>query len=280
MKRKLFNVTELKQMQATGEWPVSYDEMLTTSYADRYLQAEKLFSNMSQERFMRISNVDPSDPAKIENWEDENIPDKSYALKHVGPVIGYDIDTMTGPVDWYDEEAGKGDYVERRKLYIYDWTGEKLVESFPELEYFVRMHRDFKPILEHYANTCYENQKADWQKVLYKLMIIQYNVPVANNNNRVEHRKHNTERFGDWHCDETLGGLHMGENFAEFHARNTKTENWETFESLVDNHTLWMFGEHAERSGWAPTYHGMTHNPDPQHNTRYSIIFDLQARYD
>lgn len=266
-------------MQSTGDWPLDHSELLATKYKDRYQVIDSLFKKLDPELFFKISTVEGDDEPVIEDWADPNIPDKSYALKHQGPLVGYDIDTMTGPIDWYDEEAGAGDRVERRKLYIYDWTGEKLVHDFPELEYFVEMHADFKPVLEHYAKTCYTDQEDDWEKVLYKLMIIQYNVPVADDTNRVEHRKHNTERFGAEHCDETLGGLHLGENFVEFHAKNTATGEWQTFEDLVNDGTLWMFGEHAERSGWIPTYHGMTHNSDPSHDVRYSIIFDLQARY-
>jgi hypothetical protein len=110
-------------------------------------------------------------------------------------------------------------------------------------------------------------------------MIIQYNTPIATEETRVQHRKFNTERFGDEHCDETLGGLHLGENYAEFRAKNTKSNKWELIHQLTENKMLWMFGENAERSGLIPTYHGMQHNPGKDLNTRYSIIFDLQARY-
>ena len=106
-----------------------------------------------------------------------------------------------------------------------------------------------------------------------------YNTPKATEENRAQHRKFNTERFGDEHCDETLGGLHLGENYAEFRAKNTKSNKWELIDQLTDNKMLWMFGENAERSGLIPTYHGMQHNPGKDLNTRYSIIFDLQARY-
>lgn len=279
MTHKLYTLEELSSQQNAGTWPVAHSSLLATTYKNRYNVAEKMFAKMNETFYNEINNVDPNDLPSVDYWKDENVPDKSYATKYEGPVIGYDVDTMVGPVDWYNEEAGMGDYVERRKLYIYDWTGEKLSTEFPELQYFIDMHMDFKPVLEHYANTCYSNQSTNWQKTLYKLMIIQYNVPTATDNTRVAHRKHNTERFGDEHCDETLGGLHLGENFVEFHAKNTASGAWEHIEGLEENNMLWMFGEHAEQSGWIPAYHGMTPNSNPQHNTRYSIIFDLQARY-
>ena len=33
---------------------------------------------------------------------------------------------MAGPHDWEHEDDPIGDYVVRKKCYIYDWTGEKL----------------------------------------------------------------------------------------------------------------------------------------------------------
>lgn len=275
----LYNYDQLLTMQKEGVWPVSYSNDLESKFPDRYKVADELFKILDSDKFMEINDIDPDDPASVEDWKDENVPDKSYALKHQGPCFGYDIDTMHGPVTWYDESSDVGDYVQRRKLYIYDWTGEKTAGILPELDYFTKMHETFKPVLEHYLKECYSDQSEQWEKVLYKLMVIQYTVPVATDETRVAHRKHNTERFGDEHCDETLGGLHLGENFEEFHAKNTATGEWQHIPGLDGNSMLWMFGEDSERSNWIPTYHGMTHNSDPQHDQRYSIIFDLQARY-
>lgn len=278
---KLYNKQQLKQMQQAGEWPVAESEYLAGEFSDRYQVAERLFDKLTPDMFMMINDIDPQDPPQLTEWQDENVPDKSYALKHQGPCFGYDIDTMHGPVSWYDESSEVRDYVQRRKLYIYDWTSrfDEYFDAVPELRYFTRMHDVFKPVLEHYRDECYADQADDWQKNLYKLMIIQYTVPVATDENRVAHRKHNTERFGDEHCDETLGGLHLGENFTEFHAKNPSTGKWDFIPGLDQNSMLWMFGEHSERSGWIPTVHGMTHNRAPLFNQRYSIIFDLQARY-
>lgn len=268
-------------MQQEGNWPVAQSDLLANKFSDRYQVAESLFGKLDTETFLAINDIDPDDQPFVTNWYDENVPDKSYALKHQGPCFGYDIDTMHGPESWYDEQSDIKDYVQRRKLYIYDWS-ERFVDYYdivPELKYFTEMHAAFKPVLEHYKDICYADQSNLWEKNLYKLMIIQYTVPVATDENRADHRKHNTERFGDEHCDETLGGLHLGENFTEFHAKNTATNDWEFITDLDKNSMLWMFGEHSERSGWIPTYHGMTHNPDKNLNQRYSIIFDLQARY-
>jgi len=280
MNENVFQHEELRSMQETGEWPIVDSQLLATKYKDRFAMAERLMKKMNTDVFFEINSIENDESPVIENWKDENIPDKSFSHWHQGPVYGYDIDTMVGPTDWHGDIGDADDYVQRRKVYIFDWTADKLNETAPEeLQYFVNMHTDFKPILEYYAEECYSEQKPDWGRVLHKLMIIEYSTPTANDANRSEHRAHNTERFGDEHCDETLAGLHLGENYVEFHAKNTKTEKWETIDGLENNQMLWMFGEHAERSGWKVTTHGMTHNPDPNLDTRYSIIFDLQARY-
>lgn len=276
---ELFTSAELKKLQDTGQWPVTLSSDLVSKFSDRYQVADQLFQNMDTIEYLKLNEIDPDDPVLISTWRDEDIPNKSFSLKHQGPCFGYDVDTMHGPISWYDETSEIKDFVQRRKLYVYDWTKEKTAGKFPELDYFTDMHDTFKPVLQHYLKECYSDQEDLWEKVLYKLMIIQYTVPVSTDETRVSHRKHNTERFGDDHCDETLGGLHLGENFTEFHAKNTNNNEWEFIEGLDKNNMMWMFGEHAEQSGWKPTYHGMAHNPDPKHNQRYSIIFDLQARY-
>jgi hypothetical protein len=277
---KLYNYNELKDLQQSGQWPQSSYDLLATKYADRFEMCERLFEKMDHEKFEYYNSHDEH---TIEDWADENIPDKSYAKRHGGPTFSYDVDYMIGPHDWDSApEERIGDYVMRKKVYLMEWTGEhyeKYAEKFPELEYFIEMHNDFKPVLEHYYKECFSDQYDKVERVLYKMMLIQYATPTATDSNRAEHRKHNTERFGADHCDETLGGLHLGENYVEFEAKNTASGEWEPIYGLEEDVSLWMFSEHAERSGWLPTYHRMVHNPDPSLGDRYSIIFDLQARY-
>lgn len=277
---KLFNRSELKHLQDTGEWPVNACDLLSTKYANRWEMCERLFDKMDHDKFEYYNSHDEHN---IEDWADENIPDKSYAKRHGGPTFSYDVDYMIGPYDWDSAPAERiGDYVMRKKVYLMGWTGEhyqKYAEKFPELEYFIEMHKDYMPVLEHYYNECFTDQIDTIDRVMYKLMVIQYTTPTATEENRTEHRKHNTERFGADHCDETLGGLHLGENYVEFEAQNVKTGDWTNIDGLNKNQALWMFSEHAEYSGWKPTYHRMIHNPEPSLGDRYSIIFDLQARY-
>jgi hypothetical protein len=278
----LFDHTQLKEMQATGQgWPAAKSEHLADEFSDRFAVAESLFDKLDTDLFLAINDIDPDDQPVVVNWQDPEVSHKSYATRHQGPCFGFDVDTMYGPVSWYEENGEVQDYVQRRKLYIYDWTSRftDYFDSLPELKYFAHMHDVFKPVLEYYRDECFGDQAADWEKNLYKLMIIQYTTPTATDETRVLHRKHNTERFGDEHCDETLGGLHLGENYVEFQVKNPVTGSWDFIPCLAKSSTLWFFGEYSERSGWSPTYHRMTHNRAPKLGTRYSIIFDLQARY-
>ena len=274
-----FTREELKDLQSSGKLALADSHELSSTFADRFDMAAKLFQKLDTVKFLELNDIDPNDPPEITDWRDENIPDKSFAVKHQGPVFGFDIDTMIGPRDWYDENGGVGDRVTRRKCYIYNWTEEKLQHNFPELEYFTQLHSAFVPVLEYYMNECFADQLDKIRFNLYKLMIIEYSHPTATAETIVDHRKHNTERFGDIHCDETLCGLHLGENYVEFYIENHLTNERKSVTGLDSNKALMFFGEHSERSGWIPSMHGMQHNPAEGFGTRYSIIFDLQARY-
>jgi hypothetical protein len=276
---KMYYKRQLLDMQKRAELALEQSPALATTFADRFQMAEDLFARLDKQMFIDCNDIDPTDPYKIETWKDENVPEKSFALKHQGPVFGFDIDTMVGPESWHDETSGMDDYVLRRKCYIYDWTADKLKEDFPELTYFTNLHKEFVPVLDYYYNECFNDQYIDVEKVLHKLMVIEYSHPSANQGNIVDHKKHNTERFGDIHCDETLGGLHLGENVVEFYIENHLTNERKSVEGLSNNNTLWFFGEFSERSGWQPSMHGMQHNAEDDTWKRYSIIFDLQARY-
>ena len=257
--------------------------LLSTKYADRYTQAKGLFEKLNTQLFTDICNL-ADEPPKLTEWHDADLPNKIYSYRHEGPIIGYDEDIMVGPHDWEHEDTPIGDYVVRKKCYIYDWTSEKLFnnpntpkELLSELLYFCEMHTDFLPMLFQGRDKHYDTEYV--KKFLHKLMVIEYSTPTATEQTLTEHRRHNTERFGPDHCDETLAGLHLGENYAEFQTRDSNG-NWNFHPELTEDSTLWMHGEHAIDSGYEPTYHRMIHNSSPQHGVRYSIIFDLQVRYD
>ncbi|MDA9992381.1 hypothetical protein N9E03_01715 [bacterium] len=271
----LFTLEQLQDYQQAGKWPLADSTLLSTKYADRWKVADRLFKDVNKEFFIKLNQ---QEEFTIKQTEDPEIPHKSFSRHYSGSVFSYDNDYMASPTQW-NLDTEPTEFVERTKVYIYDWTEGNIQESSLEFDYFVEMHKDFKPVVEHYLNECYSDQLDLIDKTLYKLMIIRYNNPSATEENIVEHRKWNTERFGDEHFDETLGGLHLGENYSEFKAKNETTNKWEIITELTKNKKMWMHGEHAQQSGWIPTTHGMSHNPQKDLKDRYSIIFDLQARY-
>lgn len=281
---KLYSAEELKRMQAEDILPLSDSEEMATKYADKWEVADDLMNRLDADFFYKFNSSKDDDPPRYEKWENEEIPHKSYSHKYGGPVFSCDFDYMIGPEDWNDsdDKPKVGDYVLRKKIYIYNWSREHYnmqEHRDPALEYLMDMHDTFRPIHEHYAQECFSDQSPDIKFHLFKLMLIQYSTPTANDSNRVDHRWHNTDRFGPDHCDETLAGLHMGENYAEFEAQLPTSGEWVGVSDLTKDKLLFMFGEHSERSGWKPTFHRMAHNPDPRLGTRYSLIMDLQARY-
>lgn len=279
MTQKLKNYDSIKQDQKDGHLLVSASDLLMSKYSDRWERCKDLIDSLTEEKYKKFNM---HSDYEIEDWKDDGVPDKSFAKKHSGGTISYDIDTMVGPHDWHNEVGDKGDYVIRKKIYLYNWTEDNLLEhyteAYPELMYFCEMHKDFKPILDYYLKECYNLNYDKVDRILYKLMVIQYTTPTATDETRVAHRLHNTERFGAEHCDETLGGLHLGENYQEVQLQNSKTKEYEYVPGLCESNMVWMFGEHAEQHGLLPTYHRMTHNSDSKLGDRYSIIFDLQAR--
>ena len=283
---ELFKQSQLRSMQAAGTQVVTDSELLGSKYGDRWQVADQLMNQVNEEFHHKFNSFDPTNPLHKEKWEDENIPEKSYANKFVGPMFGCDLDYMIGPHDW--DDGGEnfkpiGDYVMRKKLYIYPWSRREYDNQehrSPELEYFMDLHADFMPVLEHYRDECFSDQNDNISKDLYKMMVVQYATPTATDLTRVSHRAWCTERFGPAHCDETLGGLHLGENYQEFQAQNSLTDEWEFVPELDgSSRVVWLLSEFAEKSGWKPTEHRMIHNPDPSLDMRYMIGFDLQARY-
>ena len=283
---KLYNKQELKQQQSDGSLAITSFEP-SERYADKWKRCSSMMSSLTPELFYSMNSFILDDQPSEEKWADENIPDKSYATRYSGPMFGCDWDYMVGPEDWNDahDKPKVGDYVLRKKIYFYAWSEEKYQMYLdqgnprnPDIEYFLEMHLDYKDILDHYYQECFTDQADDIERLLYKMMIIEYSCPTANADNIRAHLAFNTSRFGDSHCDETLCGLHMGENIQEVEAQSTLTKEWIPAK-LVDSQFLFMFSEHAERSGWTPTYHRMIPNKETNLTTRYVIVFDLQARY-
>jgi|TARA_R110002124_G_C8861629_1_gene507052 hypothetical protein len=282
---KFLTNTELKEIQSTGG-PVLFKHPLTTNFPDRLDKAKILFDKLTVPMFETLNNFEFEDEKglRIEHWHDEDVPDKIYAHRYGGPAFGYDLDVMVGPKDWEgDSDAKKvGDHVLRRKIYLFDWTRERMADAnikpTAEIEYFLDLLDVVKPILENYNEECLSDQKENVRFYLTKMMLIEYSTPFATDETVVEHRKFNSERFGPSHCDEALLGLHVGESIKEIQTRNHVNGDW-TY--LPDNDTcLLLFGEDSANSDWNPTYHRMIHNPnDGSSDSRYVILIDYQARY-
>jgi len=276
---------ELKEIQSTGRPVIFKHPSLIANFPDRLDKAKTLFDQMTVPMCEKYNKFDFEDEHfRTDHWEDEEVPDKIYAHRYGGPAFSYDIDTMVGPQDWEgDGDATKvGDHVLRRKIYLYDWTRERMkdgnIQPTAEMEYFLDLLDVVKPILEHYNKECLSDQTDKVKFYLIKMMLIEYSTPCATDDNVVEHRKFNTDRFGPSHCDEALLGLHVGESIKEIQTRNHVTGEW-TY--LPDNETsLLLFGEDAAKSDWDPTYHRMIHNPNGgSSDSRYVILIDYQARY-
>ena len=278
---KLLKNIELNEIQSIGV-PVIFKHSLTTDFPDRLDKAKILFDQMTVPMCETYNKFEFEDEEfRMEHWQDEEIPDKIYAHRYGGPAFSYDVDVMVGPNDWEGDNT-VGDHVLRRKIYLYDWTRERMtdanIQPTAEMEYFMDLLEVVKPILEHYNEECLSDQKDTVKFYLTKMMLIEYSTPFATADNVVEHRKFNTERFGPSHCDEALLGLHIGESIKEIQTRNHITGDWSY---LPDNDTcLLLFGEDSVKSGWSPTYHRMIHNAnDGATDSRYVILIDYQARY-
>jgi hypothetical protein len=283
-KIKLYSEAELRQLQKTpGGWCLHDSEALETKFKDRNEVANRLMAKVNEDFFYKFNDHWPDDKARHVKWADENIPEKSYADRYGGPAFSCDFDYMIGPNDWVNEDELVGDYVLRKKMYFYNWSHDRYLDQpnrDPDLEYFMDYHAEFLPVLEHYARECFYTLDSKVKFYLYKLMIIEYSCPTANEENFTEHRAHCTDRFGPNHLDETLCGLHMGENIQEFEAEDPATGLWHQVPELSQDKFNLHWGEQCDQAGWIPTPHRMIHNPDPYiEGPRYVFVFDLQARY-
>ena len=286
---KLYNREELKAIQVQGD-PVTFKHpTLAEDFADRFEVAKSLFDKMNLRLARDCNNFtfEEEHGLTTTKWEDDEIPDKIYAHQNSGPAFSYDLDYMVGPKDWHgDADAKKvGDYVLRRKIYLYDWTRERAqeagIELPEEMDFFLDMIDTFKPMLEHYRDECLADQANDIRFYMTKMMLIEYSTPLATDDNRDDHRAFCMERFGDEHCDEALLGLHLGESVIEFEGQNCTTGEWSEVDGLDSDTGVFLFSEFAERSGWKPTFHRMIPHPDRWGDaaSRYVIVVDYQGRY-
>lgn len=268
-----------------GEFNLVHDDLLRTKYKNRFNVIDKFFNNdipPAAEMFKILD--DPKNPGHMP---------KVDGLKLSSAYNGHDFINLsmdakslkqgfkTLTVD--DFLANK--YVVRKKVYI----TEKLLYKVNDLksqnseysvsddtQYFIDMYKDFRPVLEHYADELFPGAREEHQ-LNPALSLIQYECPFADEENIMEMKEFSTVAWGPEHCDGTLGALHLGENIQEFQARD-KNGEYKYIDELMDNNSLWFFGDLSRQYGWDPVYHRMIFNPNDRTFTRYSIIFNLYVK--
>lgn len=243
---------------------------------------EKVFDYINTDVMKNFTNYQ-------ERFEKDDIwPDRAEQVHaHISGELGYDESRMAGPHDWYLEGADKKtgildrtsmlhDNILRRKIYIgIPHYYEKGFDNIPELRYFFDLGYQYQEEMESYIP--YFKNQDDIEKISLLLMLIEYsNENIPEGKTEEEYWKWNFEKFGTPHCDDTLGGLHLGENIPAFYIDKDAKR---VYHDLTDGNTLWFWGQYSEASGQEPTIHGVEYLNNSNGKKRYSVIFNLQAEY-
>lgn len=252
-------------------------DTLRLKYGDRWEKLKILMDNLPSHELLLKCDLKEGEknPAYKFSWQ---LPSEEHPYFNVG------FDTHVNeknkhPIDAF--ETFKQEYTLRKKVYISDKNVQKYESSGikdPVTEYFLEMKRDFDLILKYYYDHFYPGIQEKYE-FWTSLMLIEYACPFATKENSIEQRTLNTEIWGPSHCDETLGGIHLGENVQEFQASFTGEDGpYQYFDELMDNQYMFFFGEESEKFGHMPTFHRMIPHPTEPSSTRYSIIMDLVAK--
>ena len=252
------------------------DVSLCTDYADRWDRLEEFFN-----QYPSLDLIDRSD---LRLYSDEPTTKFNFAYND-HPYFNISIDTKIPNATIYAKDISKHEFVERKKLYIQDKNIMKYQSYLsqgndpdPLSEYFINMKKDFDEVLRYYFDNLYTGIH-DKYKFHTNFMAVKYDCPFATDENSYEQRVYNTNVWGPTHCDESLGGLHLGEDVQEFQASYTGEEGeYSYIPGLMKNKTLFFFGEDSQEFGHQPTYHRVIPNPNETKVSRYSIIIDLIAR--
>ena len=209
----------------------------------------------------------------------EPIPSLKYNFqykKHPYMNIAFDAHVyfsdkrrLVTPAEMFERE-----YVCRKKVYITNKNIFKYNEhgkDNPHYKYFIEMKQDFDQVLEPYFDQHFPGCETDFWT---SMMLIEYACPFATEENAIEMRTFNTNVWGPEHCDETLAGLHIGEDVQEFQA--CANGEYRYIPELMDNHAFFFYGEHSEEYGHTPTFHRMIPHKTEPNSTRYSIIIDVK----
>lgn len=262
----------------TVNTPIS-SELLSSKYSDRWNILKNLMKSFPNDTTLPTCKLRQGEknPAIKFNFQ---LEDHEYIN------LAYDthiIDSSKAP--YYAEETFELPYTMRKKIYISDKNIGKYDNYLndggiknKDYEYFLEMYKDFKPIMERYYNTQYKDVQ-DKYEFWPSLMAVEYACPFATPETAIEQRSNNTNIWGPSHADETLGGLHLGEDVQEFQASYTGQDGeYNYVPGLTDNHYMFFYGEESVQYNHIPTFHRMIPHPTNPSSTRYSIIIDLDAR--
>ena len=216
---------------------------------------------------------------------DDEWPDREWEDRYSVRGFGYDIVYKAGPHDWglpgankrhgiLDRQLMRHDYCMRKKIYLHgDEIPPSTLAVLPELAEFTELYTEFKPrVAEHESQ--FHNQSDIWHYV-YQLMLIEYSNNSVPAGEEDRYWTWNFEKFGLPHSDESLGGLHLGENLPGFYIDDCMGR---TFYNPSTDDTLWFWGQESVDSGYEPTVHGVEYLNNSNGENRYSVIFNLKAK--
>jgi len=239
----------------------------------------QLFGNLDHDTVMSL------DRATHSTLSDDEWPDREWEDRYSVRGFGYDIVYKAGPHDWnlpgankrhgiVDRDKIKNDYCMRKKIYLHGETvPEATLSLLPELAEFTSLYDKFKPqVAEHESE--FHNQSDIWMYV-YQLMLIEYSNNSVPEGEEDRYWDWNFEKFGLPHADESLGGLHLGENLPGFYIDDCMGR---TFFNPSTEDTLWFYGQESTDSGYEPTVHGVEYLNNSNGENRYSVIFNLKAK--
>lgn len=266
-----------------GEFNLVHDELLETKYQNRFEVIERLFNDdlPSSSEMLRVLD-DPKNPGSVPDLS--GIKLSSAYNDHDFLNIAMDAKSLDSSVktinDFLDSE-----YVIRKKVYLSDKMLSKIgnlkeqnegYKISDNIQYFIDMFNDFRPVINQYADDLFPGARIE-HELNPSLSLIQYECPFATEESIMQMKEYSTVAWGPEHCDGTLGALHLGENIQEFQARD-KNGEYKYVDELMNNHSLWFFGDLSRQYGWDPVYHRMIFNPNDRTFTRYSIIFNLYVK--
>lgn len=248
-------------------------KLLSTVYQDRFVKTSELMNMFPNSEYLSQCKLKEGerDPAVKFNYQ---------LMDHEYLNLAFDVqvvDHKNGP--YSSADAINMEYVYRKKIYISDKNIMKYNNSSEKnavYEYFISLKKDFDPVMREYYDSKYLGIRDEY-KFKTTLMLIEYACPFATDENRIEMRNFNTKVWGKSHCDETLGGIHFGEDVQEFrYSTNGAIGPYDYSDGLMKDEYMFFYGEEAKRFGHTPTYHQMFPHPTEPSSTRYSIIMDLE----